>query len=272
MRALYLSAGLKHHEQWYNAARAGLKKHNVQLDYGTQATRVVDVDQYDFLIFLGPNYWKKFERCGKPYLLIGRAFLGEHPTDEKMRTTWSWNGYNGHGTFNVQEEEVDTRRLYDLQQRIFDWQHDPEGPPILMGQHDLGRCQQYVSLQEWYEYAAGNCNVRPRVRRWQDRNTPLDKALRGTSFAITLNSTVACKTLALGYPTVSCHTTNPVYAATSHSIGRPGVSTKRLAMLAYLAHCQYHEDEVRSGEFWEVLGPGPFSPKLCDIDVERINV
>lgn len=273
MRGIYLSAGMKHHEQWYHAAKEGLNRHGVKLDYGNRSTRVVDVEPYDFLIFLGPNYWKKFEQCGKDYLLIGRGFLGDHPYDERDRTCWSWNGYNGHGIFNVREQDVTQTRLRRLTLETREWRLNPDGHTLIMGQYDTGRCGQYHSLKHWYDYVANSCLGEPLFRAWEDRTRPLKKDLdRNVRCAVTLNSTVACKTLALGCPTVTCHDTNPVWAATSHEISKPFISERRHEMLCYLAHCQYHEQEVRSGFFWEVLGPGPRGPRLCDIDLGQVNV
>ena len=76
----------------------GLMRHNIKANIVQDKIRTSDVS-----LILGPNAWKQIEFDGKPFLIFNRKFLGFKPEDVHENVAISWDGFNGNGTFCVNE-------------------------------------------------------------------------------------------------------------------------------------------------------------------------
>lgn len=200
-------------------------------------------------MLFGPNYWVDLEQRGEPYLMVNRCFLGDHLDNLAI----GWNGLNGRAQYCV--EAIDPARWQrwispsDLQP----WR-DTGDYLLLCGQADLGRCDRYPGLKEWYEEIRTSTREEIVFRAWPGprESVPLESQLSRAKLAVTLNSTVSVKTLIAGVPTITMDAGNPAHAICGHTleaVRRP----ERIPFLQYLAHCQWHFTEIEDGSFWEQL-------------------
>lgn len=237
----------------------GLKKHNLTANISTSQKHTSDI-----AIILGPNYWKSIERSGKPYIMMNRKFLGYGKNDVHDNVCISWDGFNGRGTFCVEDLELDRLRKYIKPEEFEDWR-EPGNQYLLCKQTDLGRSTKYPSLQRFYHYVKTNSPKPVRIRskvspeiEYKDNTKrfliEFKEDLNNVKAAVVLNSTVSVDILLAGIPVISMDEGDPCYAINSHKLNLV-VYPDRLPFLSYLAHCQWHYDEIESGKFWDVLYP-----------------
>jgi len=226
------------------------------------------VPKTDVSIILGPNFWKNIENSGQPYIMMNRKFLGFHERDVHDNVAISWDGFNGKGTFCV--DEIDPNRLwkYIEKDEFEDWK-EPGTDYLLFGQTDPGRSTKYKSSHEWYKYVEANVSpIRFRKKENPEYGNLLSfrkkfkKDLQNVKAAIVLNSTVSTEILLAGVPVISMDEGCPSYAIDSHSFSEV-CYPDRLPFLHYLAHCQWHYDEIENGSFWKQLYPMS-GPRLCE--------
>ena len=65
---------------------------------------------------------------------------------------------------------------------------------------------------------------------------------------------ISLNAMMIGIPVVSFDEGDPVYPLTTHDFSSI-MYPDRLPFFQYLAHCQWTEDEIKSGEFWEHIYP-----------------
>lgn len=234
----------------------GFRKHGIRAMPTSSPTKVPGSD---VAVLFGPNYWKAVERGHHQYLMVNRKFLG----DVNDNVTISWNGFNGRGQFCV--DEVNPKRLQRHVFQLEPWREPDNGYTLLFGQHDIGRCGKYVTLQEWYNYVKINTGDKILFRAWPG-GRPIHLDCRGARMAVSLNSTVAIESVCHGIPTVTCDKGNPAWPICAHHLGHVHRSDNRLAWLEYLANCQWDYHQIKNGDFWRQLWP-PRGPRLCDVEL-----
>ena len=242
------------HKRYFQFFKTGFKRHGINV-YHTESE--VSDKRGDIQILFGPNYWKQIERSGEPYLMVNRKFIG----DVNDNVTISWDGYNGHGRFCVQEVKASRLRRHSFD--IRPWQDPVLGHVLLLGQFDLGRCGRYASLQEWYDHVKANTGDKILFRAWPG-NGPLKSDAYGAKLAVSLNSTAAIETVLYGCPTVVMDDTSPCWNLCNHHMGDEFRPDNRVAWLEYLANCQWHHLQIENGDFWRQLWP-KHGPRLCDV-------
>jgi hypothetical protein len=237
----------------------GLLCHNIKANIVQDKTRVSDVS-----LILGPNAWKQIESDGKPFLMFNRKFLGFQPQDVHENVAISWDGFNGYGTFCV--NEIDEKRLYRYvkEEEILDYRYNAHGVNLLCEQYDLGRCRNWKSINDFYSFVKkryDNVVVRKKVNpenigveEWKRQ---ILQQLQNVKSAHVLNSTVSTELTVFGVPLVSHDKGDPCYSLRN-------MRFKRMKLLNYLAHCQWHYDEINNGKWWEKL-KNKKGPKLYEI-------
>lgn len=240
------------HKRYAQFFIAGFKKHGINVDVSHSITRLPNCD---IAILLGPNSWKKIEDTTGSYIMVNRKFFGSDKNSADDVVALSWDGFNGHGYFCV--DDVSSLRLerFFIMADLKDWNKD--GNKILLcGQADLGRCKTYPNLNKWYTTVMYKPGLPIRFRHHPTKgvNRTFKDDLLNIKYAITLNSTVAIDILINGTPVVSMDSQSPVFGSTGHEMGQIEYPD-RIEMLKYLAQCQYHHSEIQSGVFWEILNP-----------------
>lgn len=242
----------------------GLKKHNVQVTMSDVSRHTSDV-----AIILGPNYWKPIENSGKPYIMMNRKFIGFGDRDVHDNVAISWDGFNGRGTFCVDEIDPDRFHRYVKEDEFMEWR-TPGKNYLICEQADTGRCKQFTTPTQWYAYVEQNVKgplkrrkkVHPVSGKIPTFKRGLIDDLKITKAAIVLNSTVSTEILLFGTPVISMDKGDPTYPINSHSLNII-IYPDRLPFFQYLAHCQWHYDEIKNGNFWAQIYPKR-GPKLCE--------
>ena len=264
MKVIIHASGVGWHRRYLQFFVEGFTRHGVKEI--EPASQDIPVDG-DIHILFGPNYWKNCEKQYDNYLQVNRKFFGDVNDDVAI----SWNGFNGRGIFNIDPVDPPRYRAFeDAMSRnvmkIHPWREFHRETFLLCGQADLGRATNWARLSEWYAQARehfrpAKCNFRPHPNG--DGRSLLQDSNR-SGFAVTLNSTVAIETLMLGLPTAASDKGSPVWAICNPE-RNPLEEPPRGLMFEYLANCQWHYDDIKTGEFWEILRPGPTGPRLCDV-------
>jgi YD repeat-containing protein len=242
-------------------ARAGLKKHNIEATITSSPTRV----DCDVAMIMGPNAWQRIEQVNKPYIMFNRKFVGNDPKMVHENCAIGWDGFNGRGTFCV--DEVDPLRLtryIDPDKEIEEWRRDGKHF-LLCEQSNLGRATNFQSTRHFYNTVVKSTHV-PVVFR----NKPVGeenikpeavrRGLIGAKAAVVLNSTISIEAMMAGVPVISYDVGDPVYPISGHNVNEI-LYPDRLPLFQYLAHCQWTETEIANGDFWAQLYPKR-GPKL----------
>ena len=252
---IHASPSIEWQGRYANHAAAGLRihGHNVTIVPGQQPTHC------DVTIIMGPNMYQAIERASTPYLMFNRKFVGSDPGVVHSNCAISWNGFNGEGTFCV--DEVDPSRLeqYMTPEEIEDWKTDGENV-LLIEQSNTGRSNKFRTMNDFYKTVKNKYSGPMSIRRKPqgEENIAPEKVRNGLIKAkaiANLNSTISIESLAAGIPVVSYDKGDPAYAITGRDLNNLTYPDNRLEFFQYLAHCQWQEIEIQSGEFWEQLYP-----------------
>lgn len=245
--AIHASPRIKWQTKLALIIKEGLNKHGIHADITKSPRKVSDVS-----FILGPNFWKGIEAKGN-YIMFNRKFLGFDPQDVHENVAISWDGFNGRGTFCV--TDVDEKRLfrYVKDEEILDYKENPTGVNLLCEQADLGRNTSWKNINEFYKWVRKEYKNVVTRKKSNPENVGVGtwkreilKELQNVQTAHVLNSTVSTELTIFGVP------------ITSHDIGDPcyalkGNKDKRMELLTYLAHCQWHYSEINNGEWWDRL-------------------
>ena len=243
----------------------GLKRHGIDAILTSSKTRVSDV-----AIILGPNHWKEIEKDKGSYIMANRKFIGfgSHVHDN---LAISWDGFNGRGTFCI--DEIDKSRLSKYI-NIDEMRDIRTGGDVSLycEQSDHGRCTEFKNIDEWYNHikntVKNELRFRKKVRqeekhinhdmkRW---NNDFEKDLVNVKEAHVLNSTISVELLYFGVPTICYDIGDPSYACKSIN--------DRLGLFHTLANCQWHYDEISNGDWWERMNKKR-GPKLHEIEIRN---
>jgi hypothetical protein len=213
----------------------------------------------DVSIIMGPNMYQQIEQNGQPYLMLNRKLIGNDPSTAHDTVALSWNGFNGAGTFCV--NEIDPTRLerYIKVDEIEDWKIGGE-VVIIPEQSNTGRSRQFKNMRKFYEYVKttypGPVKIRKKPIGENNIQAPqVRKGLIGAKAVANLNSTISIEALVAGVPVVSFDENDPAYAITGRDLNNLVYPDNRLEFFQYLAHCQWDEQEIINGKFWEQLWP-----------------
>ena len=234
--------------------KQGLQRYGINATI-TQATERVS----DIAIILGPNFWKHIEQDGLPYIMGNRKFIG---FGEHVHSTLaiSWDGFNGLGTFCV--DEIDKARLSSYI-NVDDIRPQQNGKySLLCEQTDIGKCVKYKSITQWYDYvksSTNNLKIRkksnPEYSNFNSWEQGFLSDIQNVKEAHVLNSTVSTELLYYGVDVISHDISNPCFA---------GNIDTRIELFHYLSHCQWTFSEIRNGDWWEKMKEKS-GPRLCDI-------
>jgi len=256
---IHANKGLAWHRRYAEFFRSGFARHGIFPQVTHKDTR-----QSEIAVLFGPNYWKKIERDGGMYIMVNRVLISKNPQHVHDVVALSWNGFNGRGTFCVDDiEKGRIEKFINPSKDVAPWRKSGDYL-LLCGQADLGRCGKYASLTEWYDYVNGT-SAEPvlfRPHPIHGPRVPLATHFHMARAAAILNSTVAIDALLSGVPVISFDEGNPVHAITGHTLAET-VMPDRMPLFKYLAQCQYFYSEIESGKFWDQLHPMR-GPRLCE--------
>lgn len=238
--------------------KEGLSKHGINASITKSTHKVSDIS-----FILGPNYWKEIESKGN-YVMFNRKFLGFGTKDAHENVAISWDGFNGRGTFCVTDTDEKRLHRYVKDEEILDYKENMGGVNLLCEQYDLGRNTSWKNINEFYDYIYtqySNVAVRKKispenvgVEIWKQQ---ILKELEDVKTAHVLNSTVSTELTVFGVHVASHDIGDPCYAL-------KGNKDKRMELLTYLAHCQWHYSEINNGEWWDKL-KNKTGPQLYEI-------
>jgi len=223
--------------------KEGLAKHGIEAKITSSSKRISDV-----AIILGPNYFKEIESDGLPYLMGNRKFVG---FGDHVHNTLaiSWDGFNGRGTFCVDEVDesrlekfIDINRMRPKQKGNYS---------LLCEQSDVGRCAEYENINQWYVHVKNTVNPL-KIRRKKNPERVNFKIweqsflseLNDVKEAHVLNSTVSIDLLYYGIPVISHDRGDPCFG---------GDIDNREKLFHYLANCQWDYSEIANGDWWDKL-------------------
>ena len=250
---IHANPGIEWQGKWARYAVTGLHKHGLKAEITSSRVPV----SCDIAILMGPNAWTACE-TSRPYIMFNRKFVGSNPADVHNYCAIGWDGFNGRGTFCV--DEVDPTRLEKFlkPEEFLEWKKDGQHL-LLCEQSNIGRATNVRSLDQYYKLVTTNPPFPVRFRRKPigEENISYEsfvKQIVGTKAVVSLNSTVSLDALLAGYPVISLDIGDPTYAITGHKLTEI-LYPNRIPLFQYLAHCQHHLRDVESGEFWTQLWP-----------------
>jgi hypothetical protein len=263
---IHANKGLAWQRRYVDLFRRGFAKQGIFPRVSAKAQRETEV-----AVLFGPNYWKPIERDGGLYIMVNRVLISTDPQHVHDVVALSWNGFNGRGTFCVDDPNDDRLDLFiNPAKDVKPWRQSGEYL-LLCGQADLGRCGRYSHPGEWYDYVKGTA-AEPVVFRPHPnfgRGVPMRTHFNMARAAAVLNSTVAIDALLAGVPVISFDEGNPVHAIAGHTLAET-LTPDRMPLFRYLAHCQHFAHEIESGLFWEKLWPMR-GPRLCDYEPTHVR-
>lgn len=250
--AVHATRSIEWQMRWARHASKGLTKHGHEVII-TPSNRPV---KCDMAVVMGPNAYQAIEKSGKPFLMFNRKFVGNDPKVVHENCAVSWNGFNGKGVFCV--KDIDPKRLerYVKPEEFLDWKRNGSDI-ILCEQTNMGRSKEFRDLNHFYNFVKKRHKVLFRKKPIGEGKlsyTKLLEQLEGAKAVVTLNSTISIEALLAGYPVVSFDKGDPAYPITGHNMDEI-IYPDREPLFQYLAHCQWHETEVASGEFWDHIYP-----------------
>ena len=268
--SIHASSNIPWQKRYAVAVKEGLSKHGIDANITNSRKRESDV-----ALIMGPNLFQSIEKDGGEFMIINRKFLGFDERDAHDIVTVSWNGFNGMGIFCVDQNRMSEKRLDRFldPRDIEHWSLNSDNY-LLCHQYDTGRSERYNDINKWYR------NVQRRVHPNHlkiRRKTTMEKVgriefmralredLSDVKAIFSLNSIVSVEALILGKGVITDDKTNPCYAVSFSEIGSTIQPFDRTEFLTYLAHCQWHIDEVRNGSFFQNMTFGPYGPRLNEI-------
>lgn len=239
--------------------QAGLARHGLKVDI----MPVVSIPTADVVICWGWRNAQRFRERGIDVLVMERGYIG----DRHKWTSLAWNGLNGYGEFCLPDTTDDERFDRNFGGLMRPWKTGGDYV-LLLGQVPGDASLQGRDMGPWYRAAAEraqrayNLPVRFRPHPEAQRRGlhvesglrplrgDLQAALSRASVAVTWNSNSAVDAVLAGVPVVVCDRGAMAWEVAGHEIGddyRP----ERGAWAKRLAHCQWSEDEIASGEAWD---------------------
>jgi hypothetical protein len=257
---IHASGSIKWHRKYAQAVKEGFYHQGINANITTSRTRESDVS-----VLMGPNLWKHIENDGGDFIMLNRKFLGFKESDVHDNCAVSWNGFNGMGIFGVNANNLSQNRLdrYLKPEEIepLSLNHDKF---LLCRQHDTGRSEIYNDINKWYRKVhrmvkPGKLKIRNKITLENVGPTEFMRSLKedlsDVKAVFSLNSIVSVEALILGKGIITEDKTNPCYAIVDRLSVRP-------EFLKYLAHCQWHIDEIRNGSCFADMIFGPYGPRL----------
>ena len=270
--AIHASSNIPWQKRWAPAVKEGLDRHGIESYITTSRTRETDT-----AIIHGPNLYQAIEKDGGNFIMLNRKFLGFGERDVHDNCAISWNGFNGMGIFCVDQNRMNKGRLekYLDPREIEHWSLNSDNY-LLCQQHDTGRSTKFNDINKWYRNVQrrvhpNHLRIRRKITLENVGRVEFMRSLRedlsDVKAIFSLNSIVSVEALLLGKGIITDDPTNPCYAVASSEIGSTIKPFDRTEFLTYLAHCQWHIDEVRNGTFFKNMTFGPSGPRLHEIPI-----
>lgn len=208
---------------------------------------------------MGPNMYQAIERSRTPYLMFNRKLIGNRQSIVHEYCSLSWNGFNGTGIFCVDETDPARLDTFLLPEEIEEWKTDGKDVYIVE-QSNVGRSTKYKSLKQFYDAARQSYSGTSKIRKkpvGEENIKPVNvrNDLVKAKAIANLNSTISVEALVAGVPVVSFDEQDPAYAITGRDLNNLTYPDNRLEFFQYLAHCQWSEQEIITGKFWENIWP-----------------
>jgi len=264
MKVIIHANQLEWQRRYARHAIEGLKRHGIRAN----VTHATMRQPCDIAILMGPNAWHRVEKQQQQYLMFNRKFVGNDPRVVHENCAISWNGFNGYGTFCVDDVDPNRLKRYMTEDEFLPWHR---GKNTIFGeQSNVGRATEFKTLRQYYNHVKKHSRGNTIFRRkpigeekisYKGVKNSLLKA--DPRVVVNLNSTISLDCLVAGIPVISLDRGDPVYAITGHDIKQEIIYPDRLPLFQYLAHCQWTEDEIKSGKFWEHIYPAR-GPKLYE--------
>lgn len=272
--SIHASSSIQWQKRYAVAVKEGLSRHGIDANITSSRTR-----RSDIAVIMGPNLWKHVENDGKDFIILNRKFLGFKERDVHDNCAVSWNGFNGMGIFCVDQNNLSQKRLdkYLAPHEIEDWSLDHD-KYLLCQQHDTGRSSKYKNINNWYHkihrmVKPVDLKIRNKITLENVGNTEFMKSLRedlsDVKAIFSLNSIISVEAIILGKGVIAEDPTNPCYSVSFKEIGGNFQSFDRNFFLKYLAHCQWHIDEIRNGTCFSHMVLGPIGPRLHEISINN---
>lgn len=256
--------GLPHHRYWGEAFLAGLKCHGIDC----QIEEMQPSSPTDLLIVWGVRNGMAIKgqlRAGKPVCVLERGYVG----DRKFWTSVSFGGkLNGKAKF-VGPFQDGSRWDKLFSHHIKEWQPNPEGYALILGQVPSDQAVANKNVLSWYDEVAARLKRKMKVyfrphpqaenvfiKNAKKINGNLADALSGAKFTISWNSNSSVDSVLNGIPSIACDEGSMAWRVTGHDLDQDPPMPNRQEWCNWLAWCQWNEDEMRSGECWDKVCTG----------------
>jgi len=270
--SIHANSRFQWQQRYAVAVKEGLSKHGIDANITSSRKRESDIS-----VIHGPNSYQDIEKDGGNFIMLNRKFLGFGERDAHDIVAISWNGFNGMGIFCVDENRMSEKRLYRFldQREIEHWSLNNDNY-LLCQQQDTGRSTKFNDINKWYRHVQrrvhpNNLKIRRKTRLEDVGRVEFMRSLRedlsNVKAIFSLNSIVSVEALILGKGLVTDDKTNPCYGVASSEIGSTIKPFDRTKFLTYLAHCQWHIDEIRNGSFFNNMEFGPQGKRLHEFSI-----
>ena len=249
-------------EPWTGAFYDGLVQHGESAArYSAQRYRPCDVA---VVWGLSHPWLSQHAAAGGRLLVLERGYV-----DRERYSAAGWDGINGRADFRL-DRPLDGR-LERLGWELLPWQRTTEGVCLIAGQVRGDNSVAHLDLPTAYQALVTELRAmvpreivfRPhplsRSEGWK-LGVPISRRSLGEDLAeaycvVTLNSNFGVDAVMAGVPTVALDRGSMVWDVAGHSVGDAVFPLRpdRSQWAQRLAHCQWTEDEMRSGETWEHL-------------------
>jgi hypothetical protein len=243
---------LAHQGAWGSAFAAGLRRHGWHVSMGSQP------EPCDMLVLWGVRQqgWIEQQRRNGEVCILERGYVG----DRFAYTSVSFGGgLNGRGIFRGPFHDGSRwdRHFGNLMQP---WRQR-QGYALIMGQVPGDQSIKGVNMDAWYRTATEAYRMagfEPRFRPHPHGNgaayASLASDLAGAALVVSWNSNSAVDAALAGVPTVAMDRGSMAWDVAGHELGAMPPVPDRTAWANRLAWCQWHADEMRSGDCWAAVG------------------
>ena len=207
--------------------------------------------------------WPIIVHPGHRLLIIESAF--------QLRKSYyqvGWGGFAGHADFRTDGVPDDRWRVMGIPTRP--WQHNPDGPIVVIGQLPHDTQVQDVDHVQWcqdtvrYFQDAGQIvrfRPHPRIKDSLDYGIPeelwdqgkLRLTLKRAQAVVTWNSTTGVDAAIAGVPVVALDRGSMAWPVASHELAGAFVRPDRAQWFAALGYSQWTPSEMLLGKPWEHL-------------------
>lgn len=215
----------------------GFKAKGIPCDVTDSRTRIDDCPA----VLLGTSCWRGIEKDGGEFLLVDRCSFG----DTERFVSLVWNGHGRRGDHRVPENYNGERwERYGIP--LQPWRFGER--VILCGQTEA-YSPHWMNVGDWYA-SVNASHFRAHPAGTNPTRLPNATDFSDCRVAVTLNSSIAVKTVIDGVPTITMDEGAMAWDVAGHLPGEVRMPDRE-PWCQWLAWTQWSDDEIREGAMWD---------------------